>query len=151
MIAALTLLAALSSSTAGGGEMLSGKMAIYNDWLGARWTCRLGSAMYFAAYNIAPGNTLHGHLYSKDSSEDTYFGYDSQRKVYWTDIADFAGETESQTSADGVTFAGTFNDGTSTTKASNTFTMSGTHKWIVRARGTSGGHPYDVTATCLRQ
>jgi hypothetical protein len=129
---------------------LTGKMAIFKDLLGARWTCTLGPATYFAAYTVAPGNTLHGHLYSKDSTEDAYFGYDAQRKLYWTDGADSTGATESQASADGLTFAGTLNDGMTTSRATRVFTISSAQKWVVRARGSAGGKPYDVTATCLR-
>ncbi len=150
MIVALTFLGALFASTASGAQTLTGKMVIYNDLLGARWTCTLGNVTYFAAYTIAPGNTLHGHLYSNDSTEDAYFGYDAQRELYWTDGADATGATESQTSANGVTFVGTLNDGITTSKATRVFTISSTHKWVVRARGAAGGKPYDVTATCLR-
>jgi hypothetical protein len=150
MIIALTLLGALLASTTTDGETLTGTMAIYNDLLGARWTCSMGTATYFAAYTVAPGNTLHGHLYSKNGAEDAYFGYDAQRKRYWTGNADSTGATESQRSADGVTFVGILNDGATTSKATNVFTISSAHKWVVRARGSAGGHPYDVTATCLR-
>lgn len=150
MIIALTLLGTLLASTAPGGGPLTGKMAIFNDLLGARWTCSMGKATYFATYSAAAGNTLHGHLYSKDSMEDAYLGYDAHRKLYWTANADSTGATESQTSVDGVTFVGTLNDGTATSRATNIFTIDGAHKWIVRARGSAGGHPYDVTVTCLR-
>ncbi|HLI96738.1 MAG TPA: hypothetical protein VKT72_11720 [Candidatus Baltobacteraceae bacterium] len=85
-----------------------------------------------------------------ESSEDAYFGYDAQRKLYWTDDADSTGATESQTSANGVTFAGTLNVGNTTSEATRVFTISSAHKWIVRARGSASGHPYDVTARCLR-
>lgn len=134
MIIALTLVGALLANTATGGETLTGKMAIYTDLLGPRWTCTMGN----------------GHLYSEDGTEDTYFGYDGQRKLYWTDNADSTGATESQKSADGVTFDGTLNDGSTTSKATNIFTISSAHKWAVRARGFAAGHPYDVTATCRR-
>jgi hypothetical protein len=150
MIIALTLLGALLASTTTGSERLTGKMAIYNDLLGARWTCTLGTATYFAAYTAARGNTLHGHLYSKDQTEDEYFGYDAQRKLYWISSADSTGATESQTSVDGMTFVGTLNDGRTTTRATNIYTIHGAHKWVVHARGSAGGHAYDVTATCLR-
>ncbi|HLI96739.1 MAG TPA: hypothetical protein VKT72_11725 [Candidatus Baltobacteraceae bacterium] len=54
MIGALTLLGALLASTATGAQTLTGKMAIYDNLLGARWTCTLGKATYFAAYR-SPG------------------------------------------------------------------------------------------------
>lgn len=150
MIVALTLLGALLASAATGGEALTGKMAIYDELLGAQWTCTLGTATYFAAYTVAPGNTLHGHLSSKSGTEDAYFGYDAHRKLYWTANADSTGATESQTSADGVTFVGSLNDGTTSSRATNIFTISNAHKWVVRARGSADGHPYDVTASCRR-
>jgi|SRR5579863_1719751 len=150
MIVAFTLLAALSASPAGASEPLTGKMSIYSTLLGARWTCTLGPTKYFAAYDVGPGNTLHGRLYSKDSSEDTYYGYDAAHRRFWTDIADSSGETMSQTSSDGMTFVGTLNDGSTVTKATNSYTIANGHKLIVRARGTAGGHPYDVTSTCTR-
>jgi hypothetical protein len=145
----IALFGALSASAALGAETLTGKMAIYEDLLGTRWTCSLGTASYFAAFTAAAG-TLHGRLYSKDSTEDAYFGYDAARKLYWTDSADSTGATESQTSADGVTFVGTLNDGSTTSRATRVFTITSAHKWVVRARGSAGGHSYDVTATCLR-
>ena len=147
IVAAFAVIGALPVAA---GETLTGKMAKYHDLLGAPWTCTLGTATYYAAYSIGPGNTLHGHLYSKDSSEDTYYGYDAQRKLYWIDSSDSTGSVMSQTSADGVTFVGTLNDGSATTKATNAYTISSAHKWTVRASGTAGGHPYDVTATCRR-
>lgn len=147
-IVALALLSA-SPAVAGAGE-LTGKMVAYSDLLGGPWTCSLGSSTYSAAYSLGPGNTLHGHLYSKDSSEDEYLGYDAQRKLYWIGSADSDGATESQTSADGVTFVGTLNDGGTNSKATNVYTITSTHKWVVRARGTAGGNPYDVLATCVR-
>ncbi len=150
MITALSLLGALLASTATGGDTLTGKMAIYGDLLGARWTCTLGTATYFAKYTLAPGNTLHGHLYSQHGTEDAYFGYDARRKLYWTDNADSTGATQSQTSADGVTFLGTLRSGSTTSKTANVVKIDSVHKWLVRARGFVGGHSYDVTATCLR-
>jgi hypothetical protein len=150
MIIAVSLIGGLLASTATAGETLTGKMAIYDDLLGAPWTCSMGTATYFAAYTVVPGNALHGHLYSKDGTEDAYFGYDAQHNVYWTSNADSTGATEAQRSPDGVTFTGTLNDGTATSNATNVFTITGAHKWVVRARGSAGGHPYDVTATCLR-
>ena len=150
MMRSLVLVGVILANIAAGGETVTGKMAIYDDLLGARWTCTLGTVMYFAAYNVEAGNTLHGHLYSKDSSEDVYYGYDPQRKLYWSASADSSGSTESQTSLDGVTFVGMLNDGHSMSKATNIFTIHDAHKWFVRARGNAGGHPYDVSATCLR-
>lgn len=150
MVVAFTLVGALLASAPAAGQTLTGKMAIYNDLLGAPWTCSMGPATYAAAYTVAPGNTLNGNLYSKDGTEDAYFGYDAQRKVYWTANADSTGATESQTSADGVTFVGTLNDGSTTSNATNVFTISSARKWVVHARGSASGHPYDVTATCLR-
>ena len=148
-IAALALAATLS--TAAAGATVGGKMARYANWLGSPWTCTLGTATYFATYSVAPGNTIHGHFYSKEGSEDAYFGYDAKRKRYWAASADSNGETESQTSADGVTFAGTLNDGHGTSKASNAYTISSARKWVVRARGSADGHAYDVLATCVRK
>jgi hypothetical protein len=150
MIVALSLFGALLASTAAPGETLTGKMAIYNALLGAPWSCSVGPVSYSAAYTVAPGNVLHGELTAKDGTEDTYFGYDAKRSVYWTANADSTGATESQTSADGVTFGGAFNDGTSTSNATNVFTIEGPSKWTVHAQGSAGGHPFDVTATCLR-
>lgn len=77
-IAALLLLST-TPAVAGTGA-LTGKMAMYGDLLGRPWTCTLGSSTYSAAYSVGPSNTLHGHLYSNDSSEDEYLGYDAQRK-----------------------------------------------------------------------
>jgi hypothetical protein len=150
MIIALALIGTLLASTSTGSTALTGKMAVFDDLLGPTWTCTLGTFKYFAAYAAGPGNTLHGHLYSPDSSEDTYFGYDAQRKLYWIDSADTTGATESQTSSDGMTFVGTLNDGGTISKATNTYTISSASKWLVHALGSAGGHPYDVTATCVR-
>jgi hypothetical protein len=130
--------------------VLVGKMAIYNALLGARWTCTLGTVKYFAAYDVGPGNTLHGRLYGKDESEEEYFGYDAQLKRYWADGADTTGTTEAQTSTDGWTFIGTVNQGGTITKASRVFKITNAHTWSVIARGLAGGKPYEVTATCLR-
>ena len=150
MMVAVLFLGALLASPATGDAMLTGKMAIYNDLLGARWTCAIGKITYFADYTVAPGNALHGHLSSNDGTEDTYVGYDTKHSVYWSDNADSTGATESQMSADVQTFVGTLNDGRTTSKATNVMTITSARKWVIRARGTAGGHPYDVTATCLR-
>ncbi len=131
--------------------LLAGKMTLFNALLGSRWTCTLGTASYYAQYDVVAGNALHGRLYSADSSADSYLGYDVKRKLYWIDEADSAGGTESQTSSDGSSFHGSYNDGAATTKAANTYTITNTRKWTVRARGTSGGQAYDVTATCVRK
>jgi hypothetical protein len=145
------VLGALLPAPAIGSETLTGRMAVFESLLGAPWTCSAQAATYSAAYTVAPGNTLHGHLYSKDGDEDEYVGFDAQRNVYWVDDADSNGATESQTSADGKTFTGSLSDGGVTSPATNVYTISSTHQWVVRARGSAGGHPYDVTATCLRQ
>ncbi|HTU80898.1 MAG TPA: hypothetical protein VMF61_02150 [Candidatus Acidoferrales bacterium] len=147
----VAILAFLFVLRVAGDAAPTGTMAMYGNLPGAPWTCSLGGATYSAVYSAVPGsNTLHGHLYSKGSSEDEYLGYDPKLKLYWIVSADSNGATESQTSRDGVTFTGTLNDGGATTKAANTYTMSGAHKWTVRARGTAGGQPYDVLATCVR-
>ena len=149
MLAVIALLATLVASN-GGEEALTGQMAMYNNLLNGPWTCTMGSATYKAWYHASAGNTLHGNLWSNDSSEDEYAGYDAQRKVYWLASADTTGATESQTSADGVTYDGTINDGTKSSKATNIYTIDSAHKFTVQARGSMGGKPYDVTVTCTR-
>ena len=129
---------------------LTGKMTNYNALLGGEWTCSAMGATYYANFDVAPGNTLHGRLYSKNGSEDTYYGYDAKGKLYWIDDADSNGATEWLTSTDGLTYAGTLNSAGSITKASDVETL-GAKTWILRARGTAGGQPYDVTATCRRK
>jgi hypothetical protein len=129
---------------------LAGKMSMYNYLLNGKWSCSGGGGTYFAAYVVAPGNALHGHLYSAQGSEDAYFGYKDAAHRFWTVNADSTGATESQTSADGVTYTGTLFDGKTTSKATNVFTMVNSRRWTVRARGTEGGRPYDLTVTCLR-
>lgn len=145
---ALVLLAC--GRAAAGDSLLTGKMAMYNYLLSGSWTCTLGSATYFAKYNVESPNVLHGHLFSKGSSEDAYFGYDDKRAEFWTVNADSTGATESQWSPDGVTFTGTLNAEKVTANATNVITKQSDGKWMVAARGTSEGQPYDVTATCVR-
>lgn len=128
---------------------LTGKMSLYNYLLRGTWSCSGGGSTYFAAYAVAPGNALHGHLYSAQGSEDTYFGYKDAAHRFWTVNADSTGATESQTSADGVTYIGTLSNGKTTSKATNVLTMVNPRRWTVHARGTAGGQPYDLTVTCV--
>ncbi len=129
---------------------LTGKMGAYNYLLGRKWTCTGGGSTYFAAYTVAPGNALYGHLYSAQGSEDAYFGYRDATHRFWTVSVDSTGATSSQTSADGATYAGTLFDGKSTSKATNVFTKVDSRRWTVHARGSAGGQPYNLTAICVR-
>jgi hypothetical protein len=129
---------------------LTGKMSLYNYLPKGKWSCSGGGSTYFAVYAVVPGNALHGHLYSAQGSEDAYFGYKDATRRFWTVNVDSTGATESQTSADGVIYTGTLFDGKTTSKATNVFTMVNSRRWTVRARGTEGGRPYDLTVTCLR-
>lgn len=129
---------------------LAGKMSVYNYLLEGKWSCSGGGGTYFAVYTVAPGNALHGHLYSEQGSEDAYFGYKDATRQFWTANADSTGATESQTSADGITYTGTLFDGSTTSKATNVYTMVNSRRWTVHARGTAGGQPYDLIVTCLR-
>jgi hypothetical protein len=131
-------------------SVLTGKMSLYNYLLQGKWSCSGGGSTYFAVYTVAPGNALHGHLYSAQGSEDTYFGYRDATHRFWTVNVDSTGAIESQTSADGVTYTGTLFDGKTTSKATNQFTMVSSQRWTVHARGTAGGQPYDLIATCVR-
>jgi hypothetical protein len=128
---------------------LTGKMSAYNYLLKGTWSCSGGGSTYSAAYAVAPGNALHGHLYSAQGSEDAYFGYRDATHRFWTVNVDSTGATESQTSADGVTYMGTLFDGKTTSKATNVFTMVSSRRWTVHARGTADGQPYDLIATCV--
>jgi hypothetical protein len=129
---------------------LTGKMSLYNYLLVGEWSCKGGGGAYAAGYTLAPGNALHGHLYSAQGSEDAYFGYSSAAHRYWTVSADSNGATESQTSVDGATYTGKLNDGKTTSNATNVITMVSGKRWTIHARGTAGGQPYDLTVTCER-
>ncbi len=129
---------------------LTGKMSSYNYLLNGKWSCAAAGSTYYAAYAVAPGNALHGHLYSAQGSEDAYFGYNKATHQFWTTNVDSTGAIESQTSADGATYTGTLFDGKLTSKATNVFTMVSPREWTVHARGTAGGQPYDLVATCRR-
>jgi hypothetical protein len=144
----LTLLA--TSQARAGPNVLTGKMSIYNDLLAGKWSCSADGSTYSATYAVVPGNALHGHLYSQHGSEDAYFGYNVGTHRYWTVNDDSSGATEAQTSADGVAYAGTLNDGNTTSKATNVFTIVNPRKWTVHAKGTASGKPFDLTATCVR-
>jgi len=130
--------------------VLTGKMSLYNYLLKGKWSCKGGGSAYSAEYVLAPGNKLHGHLYSAQGSEDAYFGYSDAAHRFWTVSADSNGATESQTSADGVTYTGKLNDGKMKSNATNLITMVSPRRWTVHARGTSDGQPYDLIATCER-
>lgn len=129
---------------------LTGKMSLYNYLLKGKWSCAAGGSTYFATYVVAPGNALHGHLYSAQGSEDAYYGYNAATHRFWAANVDSTGAIESQTSADAVTYSGTLFDGKTTSKATNVFTMVSPRRSTVRARGTAGGHPYDLIGTCDR-
>jgi hypothetical protein len=134
----------------GAPSALTGKMTPYNYLLNGKWTCTGGGSTYFAAYTVAPGNALHGHLYSPQGSEDAYFGYRDATHRFWTVDVDSTGATGIQTSADGVTYTGTLFDGKSTSKTTNVFTKVSARRWTVHARGSAGGQPYNLIATCVR-
>ncbi|HLJ83586.1 MAG TPA: hypothetical protein VKT51_05380 [Candidatus Eremiobacteraceae bacterium] len=129
---------------------LTAKMSRDNYLLAGKWSCSGGGGTYFAEYSVAPGNSLHGHLYSAQGSEDVYLGYSDAAHRYWTASVDSAGAIESQTSADGVTYVGTLFDGKTTSKATNVYTVVNSRRWTVHARGTASGQPYDLIATCVR-
>lgn len=129
---------------------LTGKMSLYNYLLGGTWNCKAGGSTYSAEYALAPGNTLHGHLYSAQGSEDAYFGFSDAAHRFWTVSADSNGATESQTSVDGVTYTGKLNDGKTTSNATNVIAMVSSRRWTVHAHGVAGGQPYDLVATCVR-
>jgi hypothetical protein len=150
----VSLLAAIGTSNAASNAAstaLTGKMSLYNYLFEDKWSCKGGGGTYSAEYVLAPGNKLHGHLYSAQGSEDAYFGYGDTAHRFWTVSADSNGATESQTSADGVTYTGKLNDGKTTSNATNVMTMVGAKRWTVRARGTADGRPYDFVATCERK
>ena len=142
------LFAAGPSSAA--STALTGKMSVYNYLLEGKWSCKGGGSAYSAEYAVAPGNRLHGHLYSAQGSEDAYFGYNDTAHRFWTVSADSNGASESQGSVDGVTYTGKLNDGKMTSNATNVITMVSSRRWTVRARGTEGGQPYDLVVTCVR-
>jgi hypothetical protein len=144
----LLLVARLPSIAA--SSALTGMMSRYNVLTSGTWNCAAGGSTYVAEYALAPGNTLHGHLYSAHGSEDTYFGYTAATRRFWTVSADSNGATESQRSADGVTYTGTLSDGKTTSKATNRMTIVSSSRWTVHARGTADGQAYDLTATCER-
>ena len=129
---------------------LTAKMSRDNYLLAGKWSCSGGGGTYVADYSVAPGNSLHGHLYSAQGSEDEYLGYNDAAHRYWSASVDSSGAIESQTSADGVTYAGTLFDGKTTSKATNVYTEVSPRRWTVRARGTASGHPYDLVVTCMR-
>jgi hypothetical protein len=133
-----------------GPAALAGKMSLYNYLLNGKWNCTAAGSTYYAAYVVAPGNALHGHLYSAQGSEDAYFGYNKATHRFWTTSVDSTGAIGSQTSLDGASYSGTLFDGTSTSKARSLFTMVSPREWTIRARGTAGGQPYDLVATCRR-
>ncbi|HEX3370688.1 MAG TPA: hypothetical protein VHS56_14005 [Candidatus Cybelea sp.] len=129
---------------------LTGKMNLYNYLLKGKWSCKAGTSAYSAEYLLAPGDTLHGHLYSAQGSEDTYFGYNVAAHRYWTVSADSNGATESQTSVDGITYTGKLNDGKTLSNTTNIITMVSSKRWTIHARGAEGGQPYDLIVTCER-
>jgi hypothetical protein len=145
----ISLLVATGSSDAASSALI-GKMSLFNYQLAGKWTCKGGGATYFAEYAVGPGNTLHGHLYSAQGSEDAYFGYSAASHRYWSVSADSNGATESQASADGVTYTGKLFDGKTTSNATNVITMVSPKRWTVRARGTASGQAYDFIAACDR-
>ena len=145
---ALALVAANPAGAA--SNPLAGKMSIYNPLLAGQWSCTAEGSTYSATYAVAPGNALHGHLFSAQGSEDAYFGYSSATQRYWRANADSTGATESQTSTDGIIYSGTLNDGKVSSRATSVFTIVNAKKWTVRARGIAGGKPYDFIATCQR-
>lgn len=145
----LSVLVASEPSNAA-STALAGKMRSYNYLLTGKWSCRAAGSTYAAEYALGPGNTLHGHLYSAQGSEDAYFGYSDPAHRFWTVSADSNGATESQTSVDGVTYTGKVSDGKATSNATNVITEMSPRRWTMHARGTSGGQPYDLIATCER-
>jgi len=74
---------------------LTGKMSLYNYLLKGKWSCKAGSSAYSADYALEPGNTLHGHLYSAQGSEDAYFGYSDAAHRFRTVSADSTDPIES--------------------------------------------------------
>ncbi len=130
---------------------LTGKMSLYNYLLKGKWSCSGGGSTYSAEYAVAPGNALHGHLYSAQGSEDAYFGYKDTTHRFWTVSVDSTGAIESQNSKDGVSYTGTLFDGKTTSKATNVFTMVSSRRWTVQARGTVNGQPFNLIVTCGRE
>lgn len=116
--------------------------------LKGKWSCKGGGSFYSAEYVLAPGNKLHGHLYSAQGSEGAYVGYSDAVHRFWTVSADSNDAIESQMSADGVTYTGKVNDGKSTSIATNLITMVNPRRWTVHARGMADGQPYNLIATC---
>ncbi len=148
MLIAAALFATARTEAAPGA--LTGKMSMYNYLLNGKWSCSSGGSKYAAEYVVAPGNALHGHLYSAQGSEDAYFGFKDTTHRFWTANVDSTGAMGSQSSADGVTYTGTLFDGKSTSKATNVFTMVNPRKWTVHAGGTAFGQTYNIIATCER-
>lgn len=120
------------------GATLSGKMASFNYLFGPAWSCTVSvpamggqpaqTVQSTVTFDAVPGNVLHVHVVDKMSNGDQYFGYSTQRNMYWSASANSMGMSAMQMSADGKTYAGSAPMGASSASIRDTYTkISDTH------------------------
>jgi hypothetical protein len=122
LMSTATVLALLGATALARADVLTGKMARFNDVTSGRWNCSttvpaMGNRSQHtdtatATFEIVPGNVMHYHIAGSDYSGDFYAGYNERAGVYWQTGADSLGTHLFLTSADAVTYTGTSSMGT---------------------------------------
>jgi hypothetical protein len=139
---------------------LTGKMAPLLYLLSAPWRCTTnvpamgGQPAHVdkgtAAFQVAPGNVVHGHVMTPNYWGDYYYGYSTQTNVYWQVSADNMGGHAFLTSNDGKTYTGTSSMGAASMQDTIAYSRSGNTITIHETLSGEGPMAGSFDTTCTR-
>jgi hypothetical protein len=153
-------LAVLGGAAIARADVLTGKMARFNDAAGGPWTCStkvpaIGDRAAHtdtstATFETVPGNVVHYHIAGVDYSGDFYVGYNPRGGVYWQTGADSLGMHAFLTSSDALTYNGTSSLGTIDMQDTITYAKTGPNTRSAHEVLTGKGSQTVFDTTCSR-
>jgi hypothetical protein len=154
---ALAAIAAVPIGASAQPVALAGKMAPFSYLLGTPWSCTTSVPAMgnmpartdrgTAAFEVAPGNVVHGHVTTPTYSGDFYYGFDSRTSMYWQASADNMGGREYLTSSDGKGYAGSGSMGAATAQETVTYGRSAAGISVHEVVSGPMGGTFDTTCT----
>ena len=153
-------LALLGSAGVARADVLTGKMARFNDVTGGPWSCStsvpaIGDRAAHTdtstiAFEIVPGDVIHYHIAGADYSGDFYLGYNQRAGVYWQTGADSLGMHAFLTSSDAFTYTGTSSMGTIDMQDTVSYAKAGPNKTTAHEVLTRPGSQIVFDTVCTR-
>lgn len=154
------LLALLGATSLARADVLTGKMARFNEGAAGPWSCStsvpaIGDRAAHvdtstATFEIVPGNVVHYHISGADYSGDFYLGYSQRAGVYWQTAADSLGMHAFLTSPDALTYTGTSSLGPIDLQDTITYAKAGSNRRIAHEVLTRPGTRTVFDTVCTR-